>query len=221
MSNHKFVGFVTAGGLREGLRIRLKLPDDVQEGSFVVTEHGYNIDYGLVTNLQLGATHPIFAEDPLDGRLPGEIVDILNGQTLHTEAEVLNALTLEIGPEFGTQEYNEWRNAIDSGARPHPRPVPIKTLPQHHSKVRIATAGDIAEVFGKPVLPNFVIGHTREHGHPVCINLDRFIQRSSGIFGATGTGKSFLTRIVLAGLIKHDNSSTMVLDMHNGAPRSA
>ena len=51
---------------------------------------------------------------------------------------------------------------------------------------------------------NFVIGYTREQGHPVCINLDKFVQRSAGVFGATGTGKSFLTRIVLAGLMHHN-----------------
>ena len=48
---------------------------------------------------------------------------------------------------------------------------------------------------------NFVIGYTREQEHPVCLNLDKFVQRSAGVFGATGTGKSFLTRLMLAGLI--------------------
>jgi hypothetical protein len=41
------------------------------------------------------------------------------------------------------------------------------------------------------------------------------IQRSAGIFGATGSGKSFLTRIVLAGLIHNDLASTLIFDMHN------
>jgi hypothetical protein len=62
---------------------------------------------------------------------------------------------------------------------------------------------------------NFVIGYTREQGHPVCINLDKFVQRSAGVFGATGTGKSFLTRIVLAGLMHHNRASVLVFDMHN------
>jgi hypothetical protein len=35
------------------------------------------------------------------------------------------------------------------------------------------------------------------------------------VFGATGTGKSFLTRIVLAGLIQYNKASVLVLDMHN------
>jgi DNA helicase HerA-like ATPase len=55
----------------------------------------------------------------------------------------------------------------------------------------------------------------REQNLPVCINLDKFVQRSSGVFGATGTGKSFLTRLVLAGMIQHNRASVMVLDMHN------
>ena len=62
---------------------------------------------------------------------------------------------------------------------------------------------------------NFIIGYTREQGHPVCINLEKFVQRSAGVFGATGTGKSFLTRIVLAGLIHYNAASVLVLDMHN------
>ncbi len=41
------------------------------------------------------------------------------------------------------------------------------------------------------------------------------MQRSAGVFGATGTGKSFLTRIVLAGLIHYNAASVLVLDMHN------
>ena len=41
------------------------------------------------------------------------------------------------------------------------------------------------------------------------------MQRSSGVFGATGTGKSFLTRIVLAGLIHYNAAAVLVFDMHN------
>jgi DNA helicase HerA-like ATPase len=95
--------------------------------------------------------------------------------------------------------------------REMPRIVPVKTVPSHHSSVRMATEGDIAEIFKG----NFVIGYTREQEHPVRIDLAKFVQRSAGIFGATGTGKSFLTRIVLAGLIHYDAASVLVLDMHN------
>ena len=94
--------------------------------------------------------------------------------------------------------------------------MPVKTIPPHHADVRLANPGDIAEIFGESEKPgNFVIGYTREGGHPVCLNLDSFVQRSSGVFGATGSGKSFLTRLVLAGLIHFNKASVLVYDMHN------
>jgi DNA helicase HerA-like ATPase len=97
-----------------------------------------------------------------------------------------------------------------------PHPLPVKTVPSHHAQVRLASGGDIAEIFGDPAEKgNFVIGTTREQGHPVCIDLEKFVQRSAGVFGATGTGKSFLTRVVLAGLIHYDKASVLVYDMHN------
>ncbi|MCZ7674342.1 MAG: ATP-binding protein [Chloroflexi bacterium] len=49
----------------------------------------------------------------------------------------------------------------------------------------------------------------------MCLDLHKFVKRSSGIFGATGTGKSFLTRMVLAGLMKEDVAAALVFDMHN------
>ena len=42
----------------------------------------------------------------------------------------------------------------------------------------------------------------------------KLIERSSGIFGQTGTGKSVLARLVLFGLIKSNLASTLVFDMH-------
>ncbi|HMN60101.1 MAG TPA: DUF87 domain-containing protein, partial [Anaerolinea sp.] len=44
---------------------------------------------------------------------------------------------------------------------------------------------------------------------------EKFVQRSSGIFGATGTGKSFLTRLILAGLINSNVAGALIFDMHN------
>ncbi len=52
-------------------------------------------------------------------------------------------------------------------------------------------------------------------GYQVRLDLERFVQRSSGIFGATGTGKSFLTRMVLAGLMCENVAAALVFDMHN------
>jgi uncharacterized protein len=215
--SRELIGYVVGGGLKENLRVRLSLPaHEVQEGGFVVIESGEWLFYGLVTDLQLGATDPRFADEQSEARLPAELAGLLHGQTLYTNLEVLPALMFEIGPEPGSPAYDAWRAAIDRKEKPEPRPLPVKTIPPHHAPVRLAGPGDVAEIFGKSEEQgNFVIGYTREQGHPICLNLDRFIQRSSGVFGATGTGKSFLTRIVLAGLMHYNRASVLVFDMHN------
>jgi hypothetical protein len=209
----KVIGYVVGGGLRENLRVRLTIPSqEVQEGAFVVIESGEWLFYGLVTDLQLGSTDPRFADEQSETRLPAEMAALLHGQTLYTTLEVLPALMLERGPELGSPDYATWQAEHAEGLHP----MPVKTIPPHHAEVRLAEEGDIAEIFGKKEdKGNFVIGYTREQGHPVCLNLDKFVQRSAGVFGATGTGKSFLTRLMLAGLIHHNTASVLVFDMHN------
>jgi hypothetical protein len=212
--NNKSIGYIVGGGLKENFRVRLTIPaQEVQEGAFVVIESGAWQYYGLVTDLLLGATDPRFADEQSETRLPPNIAQALHGQTLYTNLEVLPALMLERGPEPGSPEYDEWLKSL--GER-QPRPGPVKTVPPHHAEVRLAAEGDIAEIFGDPSdKSNFVIGYTREQGHPVCIDMDKFVQRSAGVFGATGTGKSFLTRLVLAGLMHYNKASVLVFDMHN------
>ena len=208
------IGYIVGGGLKENLNVRLIVPSQqVQEGAFVVIRSAGWQYYGLVTDLQLGATDPRFADEQSETRLPSRLAGLLHGQTLFTNLEVLPALMFEVGPEPGSPGYSAWLDAHKD--RP-PRPLPVKTVPPHHAPVFLASSGDIAEIFGKPEEEgNFVIGYTREQEHPVCINLDKLVQRSSGVFGATGTGKSFLTRIVLAGLIHYNHASILVFDMHN------
>jgi len=214
MSENKSIGYIVGGGLKENFRVRLTVPaQEVQEGAFVVIESGAYQYYGLVTDLLLGATDPRFADEQSETRLPPSLAKALHGQTLYTNLEVLPALMMETGPEPGSPEYDQWLKSL--GER-QPRPGPVKTVPPHHAGVRLAAEGDIAEIFGDPSdKSNFVIGYTREQGHLVCIDMDKFVQRSSGVFGATGTGKSFLTRLVLAGLMHYNKASVLVFDMHN------
>ncbi len=211
------IGYLVGGGLKENFRVRLTVsPQEIQEGAFVVIQSGQWNYYGIVTDINLGATDPRFADEQTEVRFPAHIAKALHGQTLYANLEVLPNLMLEVGPELGTPEYKDWQGKIDAGLKDAPRILPVKNIPPHHAVVSLANEGDIAEIFGDPNKEsNFVIGYTREQNHPVCIDLDKFVQRSSGVFGATGTGKSFLTRLVLAGLMKHNQAAVLVLDMHN------
>jgi len=210
--NKKPIGYIIGGGLKESFKARLTVPaQDVQEGAFVVIENSNWRYYGLVTDIQLGATDPRFADEQTEARLPASIAKALHGQTLYTNLEILPALMQDIGPDVMSAEYKQWRKENPED----PQPLPVKTVPPHHSSVEMARPEHIAGIFGEPSDKNFIIGTTREQNHPVCIDLEKFVQRSSGIFGATGTGKSFLTRAVLAGLIHYNKASVLVFDMHN------
>jgi len=217
MQTRTQIGYLVGGGLKENFRVRLTVSSQaIQEGAFVVIQSGDWNYYGIVTDIQLGATDPRFADEQTEVRFPAQIAKALHGQTLYANLEVLPNLMLEIGPEPGTPEYKQWRGKIDAGLAEQPRILPVKNVPPHHAQVYLAGEGDIGEIFGKPDEEgNFIIGYTREQGHPVCVNLEKFVQRSSGVFGATGTGKSFLTRLVLAGLMHYGKASVLVLDMHN------
>lgn len=208
------IGYIVGGSLKSNLQARLTVPaHQVKEGAFVVVgSHGW-LYYGLVTDLQLGSTDLRFADDQSHKRFPQELATLLQGETLFTNAEIMAALMMEQGPDPDDPDYATWFQQV---VGEHIRPEPVKTVPAHHAEVRIAGAGDIAEIFGTEKNEAFFrIGDTLEQGHPVCINLDKLVQRSSGIFGATGTGKSFLTRVILAGLIKRNKTSVLIFDMHN------
>ena len=70
-------------------------------------------------------------------------------QTLYTNLEVLPALMLERGPEPGSPDYDRLGES-DHQDENTPRPLPIKTVPAHHAVARLASAGDVAEIFGDP-----------------------------------------------------------------------
>ena len=72
MSNDP-IGYIVGGGLKEGFYIRLTVPaDQVQEGSFVVSDSGRFRYYGLVTDLRLGSTDPRFADEKSDRLQPAQ-----------------------------------------------------------------------------------------------------------------------------------------------------
>ena len=84
------IGYVVGGGLKANLFVRLTIPaDQVQEGGFVVLESGNWQFYGLVTDLQLGASAPRYAELPNTPRLSALTSRLLAEQTLFTNLEVL------------------------------------------------------------------------------------------------------------------------------------
>ena len=207
------IGFVTGGGLEANLQVKLTVPaQTVQEGAFVVMDSGTLRFYGLVTDLQLAAIDPNYANQLNSERFNPRLGQYLNQNTLYTNLAVMPALMLDRGPDPASPEYAAWAQN-----RPEiSKPITVKTVPDHHAPVKLANAEDIAQIFGREDGKTiFRVGETREQGHAVCLNLEKLVQRSSGIFGTTGSGKSFLARMILAGLIHANNASALIFDMHN------
>jgi DNA helicase HerA-like ATPase len=71
-------------------------------------------------------------------------------------------------------------------------------------------------VFGEEDEQHFHIGEPLDM-EEVQVNLDlhRMVERSAGVFGKSGTGKSFLTRILLSGMIRKGSAVSLIFDMHN------
>jgi hypothetical protein len=92
-------------------------------------------------------------------------------------------------------------------------PLPVKQLPSLGSEMHEADQSDIERLFGSSSPPNWVIG-TMGGGHNLPIDLEKLVKRPVGIFGATGTGKSFTVRVLLAGLIQNRVGGNLIFDFH-------
>lgn len=213
LTQNTTIGYVIGGGLEANLEVRLTVPpQEVQEGAFVVIDSNNWRFYGLVTDLRLTAIDEHYANQLNSQRFAPHLADYLNEQTLFTNLAVMPVLMKDKGPDLASPDYSAWRREHTED----PSPMPVKTIPNHHAAVKLADRADIADIFGEENNKEiFRVGSTREQDHPVCLNLDKFVQRSSGIFGTTGSGKSFLARMILAGLIHADHASTLIFDMHN------
>ena len=213
LTQNTTIGYVIGGGLEANLEVRLTVPpQEVQEGAFVVIDSNNWRFYGLVTDLRLTAIDEHYANQLNSERFAPHLADYLNEQTLFTNLAIMPVLMKEKGPDLASPDYSAWRREHTED----PSPMPVKTIPNHHAAVKLADRADIADIFGEENNKEiFRVGSTREQDHPVCLNLDKFVQRSSGIFGTTGSGKSFLARMILAGLIHADHASTLIFDMHN------
>lgn len=194
------LGVVTEGSFSAGLTVRLSTEsaEELQVGSFVVLEGDRNRYFSLVNDLQLRATDPgVVADPPIASSF---VRRALQGIHTYSAAVVRPSLVLE-----------------DSGnLTGDPQPKAVRTIPGHFTILRKAREQDFDHVFGQESRERFSLGSPiAMDGVMVPIDLVKLIERSNGIFGQTGTGKSVLTRLVLFGLIRSNLASSLIFDMHD------
>lgn len=195
---NKLLGSIITGSLTDGLVMRVNPQADLESlktGKFVCINTGTYRFFSLVTDIKLEVTNP----DIL--LFPPSQDELLLKQALNTK-DIYATVTLR--PIIMLNGQNKL--------------MPVKTIPAHFAPVMQATASDIALIFGSendPEKKYFNVGSPLDMEAPVCLNLEKLTERSNGIFGKTGTGKTFLTRLVLAGLIHKDKAVNIIFDMHS------
>ncbi len=191
------LGVVIGGSLNKGLDVKLDRETEIEDlavGRYVVVRGKHKRFFCMVTDIVLDSTNPAIRSDPPDLSDPF-LRDIYVGTAAFG--------TVHVAPML----------SIDEDSR---EPKPVKTIPSHFMPVEIATAEDVNDVFGSEDATHFNVGTPLElEETQVNLDLKRLVERSSGVFGKSGTGKSFLTRVILAGVIQKEQAINLIFDMHN------
>lgn len=223
MTSSQPLGSVIQGSLSQGLEVRLHADvsvEDMRVGKFLVVQGVRSRFFCMLTDVALGtASQRILANPPQPTEL--FLQEVLAGGGTYGTVDLVPMLMFtpteaDDRPAAAPQE-----NGLASYQPNSSAPLqllPVKTIPGHFSQVYDAREQDFRAVFGwedDPHRRNFAIGQPIDMEVPICIDLDRFVERSNGIFGKSGTGKSFLTRLLLSGIIKQRAGVNLIFDMHS------
>jgi DNA helicase HerA-like ATPase len=192
------LGIVVGGSLSKGLNVKLDrsaVVEGMAVGRYVVVRgQTARRFFSIVTDVALDSTNPAIEKAPPDTSDPF-LAQVYQGTSTFGRLEVSPMLVLDEGSDD---------------------PRPVKTVPAHFSPAYEATEEDVNRVFGAGDERHFFVGAPLDMENVrVHLNLERLVERSSGVFGKTGTGKTFLTRTLLAGIIKQGVAVNLVFDMHN------
>ena len=193
------LGMVVEGSVTNGLEVRLSASTSVERvkvGTFVTIQGEESRFFGVVTDIALGSTDPRLKYTPLP-----EGNDFVTGALQGTVAfGAISVLPQLVMPEvLGADE----------------PPVAAKSIPAHFSRVHAASQQDFELVFGSEKDGGFWIGSPLDMETKLCLNLGELVKRSIGVFGKSGTGKTFLTRLLLVGILQAGEASSLIFDMHS------
>lgn len=197
------LGVITKGSLIDGMEMKLDAAQDIEDvkaGKFVVIRGRKNEFFSMITDMRLDATNQEILINPPDEN-DQLLREVLSGQSTYATVSLRPMLMMSMGEVL----------TGDEDAKP------VKAIPVHFSPVYDAMEQDVGRVFGTEEEDDrfFSMGTPLDMEAPVCINLDRLVERSNGVFGKTGTGKTFLTRLLLCGLVRNKKAVVFIFDMHS------
>ncbi len=215
------LGSVIQGSLSQGLEVSLHPDLSVEEmrvGKFLVVHGTRSRFFCMLTDVSLGTASQRILANPPD---PANtfLHEVLAGTGTYGTIDLSPMLmfTPKAEQENGATKAKKGKKAIEANTNAVEL-LPVKTIPSHFSQVYDASERDFRAVFGwedDPQRRNFAIGQPIDMDVPICLDLDRFVERSNGVFGKSGTGKSFLTRLLLSGIIRKRAAVNLIFDMHS------
>ncbi len=194
------MGSIVRGSLQAGVQMKLTgSVEEIRAGKFVVVDGQRHEFFAMITDVSLDCASPaVLANPPAgEGTENAFLRSVLAGTSAYGTV-TLKPLLMRVKGVGGEFE-------------------PVKTVPTHFSGVGEATEDDIADIFGAETEGgrHFYVGSPLDmEDIQVCLDLEKLVERSNGIFGKSGTGKTYLTRICLCGMIKHKKAVNLVFDMH-------
>jgi uncharacterized protein len=227
------LGSVIQGSLSKGLEVRLHADvsvEDMRVGKFLVVRGVRSHFFCMLTDVSLGTSSARILSNPPN---PNDdfLLAVLAGSSTYGTIELSPMLMLTaerekqqaiFDPKAGGVRENKLAlgnlASFESQTGADIELLPVKTIPSHFSQVFDAKETDFRAVFGwedDPYRRNFAIGKPIDMDVAVCLDLDRFVERSNGVFGKSGTGKSFLTRLLLSGIIRKQAAVNLIFDMHS------
>lgn len=198
------LGMVVGGSLSHGLDVRLDggggaSVEDIAVGSFVTVQGRRRRYFGVVTDLALCAVDNSLRHFPPDAP-DGFAAAVMAGTMAYGQMSVMpNMAAAEAG--------------VGAAAN---APEAAKTIPEHFAPVFTASQADIDAVFRAPGAGAFDLG-TPQGMEAAAIRLDlsALASRSVGVFGASGSGKTFLARMLLAGLVRQGEAVSLIFDLES------
>ncbi|MCX5997939.1 MAG: ATP-binding protein [Chloroflexi bacterium] len=199
IKNERRLGTVISGSLTQGVQVKLdpaKSVEDIAVGRYVAIRGEKKRFFGMITDISLEAVDPRALVMPPDISDPF-IAEVVSGTTTFGKLRVLPMQTISAAAGGGEG------------------PQPAKTVPAHFSQVELASQADVESVFGKEDARRFYIGTPLDMETKICLDMVELVKRSNGVFGKSGTGKTFLTRMLLIGMMQKSKSTSLIFDMHN------
>ena len=188
------LGVVVGGSLTEGVDVRLdgdRSTEDVKVGTFVSIQGDRSRFLGVVTDVSLETTDSALRASPPNVSDPF-VAEVVSGTSAYGTIRVEPMLVIDVEG-----------------------PTPAKTVPSHFAAASTASQEDIEIVFGAEDERHFWIGSPLDMETRLCLDMRELVKRSNGVFGKSGTGKTFLTRLLLAGILQSGEATNLVFDMES------